>query len=151
LQHRDLEEGENEYIKSVEGWINQQRATYLTDVNVGSWSGVSIREMAIGSGCLDFYNPVYTPFSSCSHSMWRHVSIYNLKECQNPLHQYHNVPDLPDEEIDPNYVYLAAKYLQKTLSTFDDKFDIEVELHSAFELLCDGFDQIGAEKSDDSA
>lgn len=43
----------------------------------------------------------------------------NLKQCQNPLHRLHSVPDFADAEIDANYAYLAGKYLQKSFATFD--------------------------------
>jgi hypothetical protein len=60
---------EEQYIESLEAWINQQRWTFLTDVNLGSWSGISTRKMAEEAGCLDFCSYVYTPFSACTHSM----------------------------------------------------------------------------------
>jgi hypothetical protein len=88
LEHRRAEldareplEGEQEYLESIESWINSQRWTFLTEVNLGSWSGVSTRAMAEEAGCLDFYNYVYTPFSACAHSMWHHIAHYNLKQC----------------------------------------------------------------------
>jgi Family of unknown function (DUF5677) len=65
-------------IEASEAWINSQRFTFLTEVSLGSWSGLSTRDMAEQAGCLDFYNYVYVPFSPCSHSMWHHISRYNL-------------------------------------------------------------------------
>lgn len=131
-------EGEQEDLDALEDWINSQRATFLTDVNLGSWSGISTRQMAADAGCLDFYNFVYAPFSSCSHSMWNHIARYNLKQCQNPLHRFHNVPDYSEVGADLNYVYLAGKYLQKTFAAFDESMGIEIGIRSAFNLLCDG-------------
>ncbi|MBI4644145.1 MAG: hypothetical protein HY743_10600 [Deltaproteobacteria bacterium] len=139
IDGREPMEGELDYIKSIENWINSQRAIFLTDVNVGSWSGISTRKMAEEAECLDFYNYVYTPFSACAHSMWHHVARYNLMQCQNPLHQLHGVPYVPDHFIDPYYMYLGAKYLQKTFSTFDMATSISIEGHSAYDLLYDGF------------
>ena len=46
LAARDAESGEEDYLKALEAWINRQRFTFLTDVNVGSWSGISTRQMA---------------------------------------------------------------------------------------------------------
>jgi hypothetical protein len=68
LASREAKVGELERIQIQEDWINKQRATFLTDVNVGSWSGISTRTMADEAGCIDFYNYVYTPFSACTHS-----------------------------------------------------------------------------------
>ena len=129
-------------IEASEAWINSQRFTFLTEVNLGSWSGLSTREMADQAGCLDFYNYVYVPFSACSHSMWHHVARYNLMLCSNPLHQYHRVPGEPEPGIDPDYLYLAAKYLQKAFATFDATLGIEFQGPSAFKQLCDALDQL---------
>ncbi len=136
LAARDAESGEEDYLKALEAWINRQRFTFLTDVNVGSWSGISTRQMAEESECLDFYNYVYTPFSACAHSTWQHVAIFNLKECRNPLHRFHSVPSIPESALDPHYLYLGAKYLQKTFATFDSAIGTTTTLQSALDVLC---------------
>ena len=131
-------------IEASEAWINSQRFSFLTEVNVGSWSGIPTRQMAEEAGCLDFYNYVYNPFSACAHSMWHHVAKYNLRQCANPLHQYHQVPEDPDFPIDPHYFFLAAKYLEKTFNVFDEKFYIKVDVPSAYDHLCEGLDRLSA-------
>jgi hypothetical protein len=136
LATRDPEPREQEFLQALEAWINRQRFTFLTDVNLGSWSGISTRKMAEEAECLDFYNYVYTPFSACAHSTWQHVAIFNLKECGNPLHRFHSVPAIPEAALDPHYVYLGAKYLQKTLATFDSAFGTTTTLQSALDVLC---------------
>jgi hypothetical protein len=133
---RDPEPGEQEYVQALEAWINRQRFTFLTDVNLGSWSGVPTRQMAEEAGCLDFYNYVYTPFSACAHSTWQHVAIYNLQECRNPLHRFHSVPTILELTPEPHYLYLGAKYLQKTFATFDSAFGTTSTLQSALDVLC---------------
>ncbi len=149
LEHQKAQIGDREptpeekmLIEAREVWINSQRFTFLTEVNVGSWSGISTRQMAEEADCIDFYNFVYNPFSACSHSMWHHLARYNLKQCANPLHQYHQVPEDSELSIDLNSIHLAAKCLQKTFSAFDDKFSIQVDVPSAFEHLCDGLDKL---------
>ncbi len=127
-------------IEQTEAWIDSQRATFLLDINLGSWSGTSTRQMADEAGCIDFYNWVYTPFSACTHSMWQHVALYNLRQCNNPLHRKHRVPDSSFRlDIDPNYLHLAAKYSQKLFILFDKYFDVEVSEQSAFSLLKERF------------
>lgn len=149
LEHRKAQMGkrkptpqEKMLLDEAEAWINSQQFTFLTEVNVGSWSGIQIRQMAEEADCLDFYNYVYTPFSACAHSMWHHIARYNLKQCENPLHLYHNVPIVPEFSIDIYNFYLAAKYLKKTFSVFDKKFSIDVEIPSAYDQLCDGLDKL---------
>lgn len=123
------------FIEALEEWINLQRFTWLTEVNLGSWSGKSVREMAEEGGCLDFYNFVYSPFSSCTHSTWEHLERYNLRECQNPLHRFHRVPAVMDHPADPYYLHLVAKYLRKTLHAFDQVVGTKGLEPDVFQLL----------------
>ena len=131
LEHRRAEIGsrsptpqETAMLEAREQWINRQRATFLQDVDLGKWSGLSVRQMAEEAGCLDFYHYVYVPFSGAAHSMWHHVEPYNLRTCCNPLHRYHRVPEAPMLEPDLDYLLLAAKYWSKSLRAFDTQFGI---------------------------
>jgi len=135
-------------METSEAWINSQRFSFLTEVNVGSWSGIPTRQMAEEAGCVDFYNYVYNPFSACAHSMWHHVARYNLRQCANPLHQYHQVPEDPDFPIDPYNFFLAAKYLEKTFHAFDEKFSIKVDVPPAYDHLCEGLDRLFTKNSE---
>lgn len=143
LEHRKKQaekDGKNpeddRYIKAMEGWINTQRYTFLTEVDVGNWAGKTTRQMAEEAGCLAFYNYVYTPFSPAVHSMWNHVARYNLIRCTNPLHRHHQIPDTrSDIGSDPHNLYLAAKYLDKAFRKFDEKMGISVDAPNSFDRL----------------
>jgi hypothetical protein len=74
--------------------------------------------------------------------MWHHVAKYNLIECNNPLHMQHAVPALTEAPIDPNYLHLAARYLQKTFSTFDNAFGTSYPQKSALNVLVSGLNQL---------
>lgn len=128
-------------IKFKEDWLNSQRFEFLTEVNIGSWSGIDTRKMAEEAGCIDLYRYAYTPFSTATHNMWHHVSRYNLGICPNPLHRFHKIPIDPSVDIDPDYLYRAAKYVAKTFHLFDEKTGIEYSGPSAFELLVQAFEK----------
>ena len=146
----ELSSNVSEQIELTENWINAQRATFLTDVDLGSWSGISTREMAQEVGCLDFYNFVYTPFSACTHSMWHHVGRFNLRYCRNPLHKHHAVPDVPRSLIDSHYLFLTAKYLQKTFDVFDESIGGKMERQSTFSYVCSELDRLARLGSDEA-
>lgn len=148
ISNRELTPEEKILIETSEAWINSQRYTFLTEVNIGSWSGIPARQMAEEANCIDFYNYVYNPFSACVHSMWHHIAKYNLIQCANPLHQYHGIPADMKLGTDPYYLYLAAKYLQKSFSAFDKKFGVQVNEPSAFEHLSDGLNLLYNTKKD---
>lgn len=118
-----------------DAWLNSERFSFLTEVNVGSWTGKSVREMAIEAGCKDFYQLVYTPFSAASHSMWNHIAKYNLTYCNNPIHRPHRVPLDYDFDIDPNYLFLASKYLEKILLLFETQIRFTRRYRSTLDFL----------------
>lgn len=111
-----------EMIEVREGWLNSQRHDFMTEVNVGSWSGQNTREMAEEADCSGLYKYAYLPFSGVTHNMWQHIAIYNLKPCTNALHKYHRIPSMDDMPLDPDYVYRSAKYVSRSYELFDSVF-----------------------------
>lgn len=128
-------------IKFEENFINSQRYTFLTEVNLGSWSGLSTRKMAEESDCIDFYNYVYQPFSSCVHSTWGHISKYNVEPSDNPLHRFLYKPILLAFDPDIAYLDLAAKYLDKSFKSFDKQFDMKPQIESSYLQLITELDK----------
>lgn len=135
-KRKDVTEEENKLIEFWEAWINSQRLADLVEVNVGSWSGMSVRAMAEEAGCKDFYNFVYQPFSLGAHSAWPHISTKNLQYCSNPAHRFHMIPFVPILDPDLHFFYLTAKYLNRAFLKFDEKMQITVEEKSAYDQLC---------------
>lgn len=133
---------EKAMVGFLERWLDSQRYSFFTEVNVGSWSQKSVRDMAQEAGIGDFYDYVYTPFSACTHSMWHHVEQYNLKRCRNPLHGYHRVPTIVDLGPEADNALLAAKYLDKSIRTFDDAFGVKIECESSRENLSRGLEAV---------
>ncbi len=129
-------------IEAREGWLNSQRFAWLTEVDVGSWSGMDARKMAEEAGCLDLYRFAYAPFSAATHSMWQHVGRLNLEWCTNPLHGYHRVPCDPDFGSDVDYLYRAAKYVDKTFRLFDSYVGSSVNGQSGLELLLSRMEEL---------
>lgn len=134
-------------IAALESWVASQRYPFLTEVDVGSWSGLSSRKMADEAGCLDFYRYVYTPFSASVHSMWHHIGRLNLEPCVSPLHKGHKLPTDPDLEVDPLYLYLAAKYLDKTFRLFDSAIGPSCPSSRASDDLSARLKALGQEES----
>ncbi len=114
-------------IEAREGWLNMQRRDFMTEVNVGAWSGHNTREMAEQSGCESLYKYAYLPFSGAAHSMWQHIGVYNVQPCTNPLHKYHKIPAILPCYIDPDYVYRSSKYVTRSYKAYDDVFGLQCE------------------------
>jgi hypothetical protein len=144
LAEKNEDPAQDPFVVTAEAWLNAQRFDFLTEVDVGSWSEVTVREMAEKAGCLDSYRYAYAPFSAATHSMWHHISRLNLRICENPLHRYHKMPLDPDLSSDPDYLYRAAKCVEKSFKLFDETFSIQSGAASAFESLRIGLQELGA-------
>jgi len=122
-------------IEAKTSWLNAQHFSFLTTVDVGSWSGVNTREMAEKSGCESLYKYVYSPYSSCVHNTWNHIGKFNLKPSDNPLHKLFRLPY--DLEINPELDILikSAKYFSRTIELIDDKFNINSNLEDVYDYL----------------
>jgi hypothetical protein len=139
LENEGINYKDDEFIKACERWIDTQRYSFLTEVNIGSWSGLSTRDMAEQSGCMDFYNYVYLPFSCAAHNLWNHIAKYNLIISENPLHNYLRRPVIPDNYNALIYVDLAAKYVDKMLCEFDTVFKDQPKRKSSYKILKNSF------------
>jgi len=144
IQNVDAAEKQHakEFIESIERWIDSQQYGFMTTVNLGNWAELNQRKMAEEVGMLDFYNQHYTPYSAGIHSMWHHVAIYNLKQCKNPLHRFHKVPEVPDLDADARLVLMAGKYLETTFALFDSKMGLKPSAPSAFKNLRTGIERL---------
>jgi Family of unknown function (DUF5677) len=129
-------------VKQREEWLNAQRYTFLTVVNIGSWSGTDTRKMAEEAGCLDLYNYAYTSFSAVTHNMWNHISKFNLVSCHNPLHRHHRIPIATFDLSNLDFPCMAAEYVETTFSLFDEKTSVKVAAPSALSWLVQELNQI---------
>ena len=121
-------------IEEWEQWINGQRYTFLTEVNVGNW-GSSLREMAEEAGLIELHRNDYTRWSGTTHSMWHHLVRFNIQYCTNPLHGYHRVPTIPRLAPDAELLQRAAEYADIAIRSFDEATGTSVGDPSAVEVL----------------
>jgi len=142
LQNDGIDYQNDPVVMATEKWINGQRYTFLTEVNLGNWAGMDTRKMAEEAGCIDLYNYVYTPFSAATHNMWHHIGRYNLKGCLNPLHGLHYIPIDYQLPISSFYLRLAAKYADKAFQLFNEKTGIEPKSPTSYQVLLEGLETI---------
>lgn len=143
---REQQHEEDEQLKQIiegkEAWLNSQRRDFLTEVNVGSWSGINTRDMAKEADSESFYKFAYMPFSGPTHNMWPHVSAYNLVKCRNPLHKYHNVPAIIQVPSDPVYVFMSVEYIHRSYKLFDETYNISVETPMPYDWYTEEFEKL---------
>ena len=131
-----------EMIAAREQLLDAERYRFLIPVNLGAWSEISIREMAIEVGEKQLYDLVFTQFSAAVHSTWQHIWRINLYPCSNPLHMGHRVPWDPDLLPDPQKFTNSARYLCKTFAKFDSVIlqeDDDSDAYNCYNLILGRF------------
>ena len=134
LREADADPDKDQTIEAWEQWLNGQRYTFLTEVNVGSWSG-DLRKMAEEVGLIELHRNDYARWSSTTHNMWHHVVRFNLQYCTNPLHGYHRVPVVAQLSSSPELLLRAAEYMDLAARVFDEATETNVDDLSAVEVL----------------
>lgn len=113
-------------IEAREGWLNSQHFSFLQHVDIGSWSGISTREMAEQAGCIDLYNFAYTPWSFAAHGTWNHVGTFDAVPSREPLHKYMWQPFNGDFGRHPDVIFNATKYFDKLCRLLVNNFDLQL-------------------------
>lgn len=145
LQKGNQYESVKDIFEKEEQFWDQERYSFHTDINLGGWAGISAYQMAKEIGDEDFYNIVYSPFSSSIHSTWNHILKFNIEPSQNPLHGYTKVPSFKFLNPDIHYLELAAKYLQMSFAVVDKTFPISFQIESSKEKLLSEIDRLADE------
>jgi len=138
-----------EIAEHRERLLDSERYRFLIPVNLGSWSELSTRDMAIEVDEKQFYDLVFSQFSAAVHSTWQQIWRCNLYECSNPLHMGHRVPFDPDLPPDiPGFTH-SAKYLCKTFAKFDEvvlEAKEETDAYECYDSLRTSFAKFGDEQ-----
>lgn len=150
LEHLKSKGMDDDSTRAMEAWIDSQQFTWLTEVNVGSWSDLPIRDMADEAGLLDFYRLRYQPLSTAAHSMWNQVARANLRVCINPLHRYHRVPQVKAFPPDYHCWDAAASMLADTIALLDSTLAIAIDVPSAAAELDRGLEDYALKRKAES-
>lgn len=119
--------------KMIQGkldWILSQKLVPFVEVNLGSWSGSSVYNMAKEAGDEDLYHFAFSPFSACVHNTWEHMHPYDTQTCDNPLHKRHRIAFRLGDGINADYLFRAAKYLTLAFDSFDKATNHSTDLCS---------------------
>ena len=87
----DPDEEGKEFLSVLDARVNAERDEWFQPVNLGSFAGVSAREMAIQSGLKREYDLFYSPLSSANHGEWPTLREIDTVGCQERLHRGHRL------------------------------------------------------------
>lgn len=79
-------------FEKMEEKLEAQRYKHLIPVDVGHWADKNTRELAQEAGCKDLYDLRFQQHNPAVHGSWDFIHQNNLVQCQNPLHQFHQIP-----------------------------------------------------------
>ena len=146
LKSQGIDPNEDPVIQASDILINSTLKDELLNINLGSWSELTVRKMAMEAGCLDFYNLTYIPFSISAHNSWTHLMRFNLKPCENPLHGYHFVGKIHTEDASfIHYLKIITKYMKKTLDLFDNTIKLDLSnTNNSYKILWDSLNSLSS-------
>lgn len=125
LEHKRLfaEKGDvdSDSLELAENWLASQRKEMFTEVNLASWSGLSVSKMAEEANCIDVYEGFYVMACSPLHSTWFHLSR-GFVYAEQTTNGTKWVPAVPEYGIYPDIFSLAARLASKTLASADTIF-----------------------------
>jgi hypothetical protein len=103
-----------EAIRHIENSLGGDWGQEFQEVNLEpTFSGLTVRQMAVDSGLEDEYRHIYQSSSGASHGEWWAIEDYAMQRCMNPLHLFHRIPS-----FDPDFPSTAgfAEFLARRLS-----------------------------------
>lgn len=125
-----------EYIDSLDevpAHLTEYLAHLNAEVNVDIWeefqeisidktfSGITVRQMAIETGLKRDYDFVFAPASGTTHGDWTALDRYALARCRNPLHLWHRIPNFdPGVLIDPSVMEMVLDMAEEVIAAYTD-------------------------------
>jgi hypothetical protein len=108
----DLGGEDKKFVEHLTRRVNLERDEWFQPVNVGSYSDVGPRDMAIEADLKRVYDLSYAPLSSANHGEWPAVREGDTVLCREPLHGNHRVGafDPPPRMIRPSPVVSAIEH-----------------------------------------
>ncbi|WP_206453341.1 DUF5677 domain-containing protein [Aurantimonas marina] len=82
-------------VEKLEFFANEDYWQEFIDIDLGSWSSKTLRDIAVASSVKDVYDKHYDVLSAFSHGNWLAVRHVVFDTCLNPLHRFHRVPHTP--------------------------------------------------------
>jgi len=99
----------------------------FTEVSVeGTFSGRTLRQMAIEAGLKDAYTYTFQPMSGPVHGEWGALTDYVMTRCANPLHRWHMtfIPSLGSATDGVEIIEIALTELNRLLDEVRDGLDV---------------------------
>jgi len=94
------------------------------DMDTRYFADKKIRDKANNVGEKDLYGLYYDYDSAYEHGLWGAIRESSLLKCNNPLHHYHCVPDINDEQKLKSVWPDCVMVMNKTIKVLDEIYGI---------------------------
>jgi Family of unknown function (DUF5677) len=124
----DLDTDAREMLDSLDARVNMEREDWAQPVNLGSFTNVNARQMAIEADLKRIYDLAYAPYSSENHGEWPSVRDNDTVICEEPLHAGHRVGAFrrPSRTLGPQPVVTAFNFARDGIVAIFDHLGIDV-------------------------
>lgn len=128
-------------LKQFERRVNLEREDWAQPVNLGAFTNVSQRDMAIEAGLKREYDLSYAPLSSANHGDWPAVRDVDMSVCTEPLHRAHRVGSFgpPSRTLRTQPVFAAFELARDGISEVFEHFgrDVRRRFEAVEHALCE--------------
>jgi hypothetical protein len=124
----DPPESAREMLEHFDRRVNLEREEWSQSVNLGAFTDVSQREMAIEAGLKREYDLSYAPLSAVNHGDWPTVRDNDTVLCTEPLHGAHRVGRFgePSHTLRHEPVFVALSLARDGICQVFDRYGRDV-------------------------
>lgn len=124
----DLDDTARDMLEYLDRRVNLERDELFQPVNLGSFAGVSPRDMAMEADLKREYDLSYAPLSSDNHGEWPSVRENDTIVCREALHGNHRVGAFaaPSRTLGPQPVVMALDLARDGISQVFKHYGMDV-------------------------
>ncbi|MGV8109813.1 DUF5677 domain-containing protein [Methanospirillum sp.] len=104
--------------------VNDFKHEFFIDMDTRYFDNKNIRDKAKFVDEKDLYGLYYDYDSAFEHGLWGAIRESSLLKCNNPLHHYHCVPDINDEQKLKSVWPDCVMVMNKTIKLLDEIYGI---------------------------
>ncbi len=125
-----------EFLDQLEAGIDSEQWEERLPIDLGSWSGKPVREMAREVNMEEPYKFLYQPYSIDVHGTWTSLIRWNMMRCRNPLHLFHHIADLHRPDVNFSSILPALDMFEAIVSLVVGALNTPWEKRELLAPLC---------------
>jgi hypothetical protein len=122
-----------DYIQRI---VNEFLNEEAINMDVSYFGKNNTRLKAKEVGEEDLYGLIYDYDSAFEHGLWGAIRESTLLKCGNPMHLYHNIPDIGDEIVLKSVLPDAIMLINKTIHILYELYGMPEMLRKEWEGYC---------------